>query len=173
MREIEEQLFSLLEKKDGYSRVPIQNIWRALDVVKDEAVDWKVRDFRGMSFLHRAVKSEDFVLVAAVLDKAPQLLNSLSSCLETPLMMACSLGNTDIANFLIDQGADTRRADVHGETAFDHARTAWSDHLNSGIGGYYKRKFNDQETDAHWQLMQRLKKLSGGNKKNTPRMPKM
>jgi len=66
-----------------------------------------IRNFRNVSILNRAVKRGSLSAVQAVLKAHPELVNAKAARIgATPLHWAVIRNHSDIAEFLIDKGAD-------------------------------------------------------------------
>lgn len=61
--------------------------------------------------LHDAVQRKDFPAVREFLAKDVKSVNSLDGDERTPIFWACSSGNAEIAQFLLEKGADVNAKD--------------------------------------------------------------
>ena len=71
--------------------------------------------------IHQAASSRDMERIKYLLEKDPKLLNKLDSFKRTPLHWATDMGNRNIAEFLINRGADVNIKDKFGKTPLDYA----------------------------------------------------
>ncbi|KAF5286938.1 hypothetical protein FQR65_LT12397 [Abscondita terminalis] len=91
------------------------------DIVKfliDEGADVGLIDCDGMTAFHCACKSADIDVVKKMRPKVADINLQRNFDKKCALHLAFTNENKDIAQFLIDEGADVNLADEHGQTAF-------------------------------------------------------
>ena len=82
----------------------------------------KVRNYRDENFnsnLHIAVLNDSIKLVKYFLSKRKKNINAKNNKGQTSLHLACSNGNEDIINLLIQNGANIDALDLKGNKPFD------------------------------------------------------
>jgi hypothetical protein len=88
-----------------------------------ELCDWRAdveaRDRHGMTALHVCAYATMSAVCSRELINRKADLNAASDFGYTPLMIACIYRRVDIARLLLAAGADKRRVDVYGRTAWD------------------------------------------------------
>ena len=93
-------------------------------IINDPNLDNKLiknknyRDAENNSNLHIAVKNNSIELVKYFLNKRYDL-NDVNKKGQTALHLACELGNEDIINLLVENGANTQIRDNKGRKPFD------------------------------------------------------
>lgn len=70
-----------------------------------------------MEQLIQAIRQGDLDSIKAILQAQPDLINKRGVGGFTPLILVAYLGNTQITNYLLEQGADINGRDVAGNTA--------------------------------------------------------
>lgn len=86
------------------------------------AIPFIIRNFRSISILNRAVKHGALSTVQAMLKAHPELVNAKDSRIgATPLHWAVIRNHSDIAELLIDKGADVNAVDKFGMTPLHKA----------------------------------------------------
>lgn len=70
-----------------------------------------------MDQLFNAIRKGDLAGIKSLLTAQPNLINGQDARGFTPLIMATYTGNTEIAHYLLNQGADVNGRDAAGNTA--------------------------------------------------------
>ncbi|KAF5286936.1 hypothetical protein FQR65_LT12395 [Abscondita terminalis] len=86
-----------------------------------EGADVNSTDCDGMTAFHYACLSEDIGIVKKMYPNVTDINLQCSLYKTSALHLAFANKNTDIAQFLIDEGADVNLIDCNGMTAFHHA----------------------------------------------------
>lgn len=89
----------------------------------------KMKDAGGYTALHIAAQFNPEIC-ALLIDKKAKV-DAVSKRKETPLMIACTYGNAEQVNMLLEAGADTSLTNWNGETALHCVAASW---LKSGDG---------------------------------------
>jgi len=71
--------------------------------------------------IHIAVQKGDMALVKAVLEEYPGQIEILNTSQSTPLIVAASLGYTQVVSILLDKGANIQAVNKWGRTALHYA----------------------------------------------------
>jgi|GEM_PF-5348093 len=64
--------------------------------------------------LYKAIRSGNLNQIKNIIEKDPQLINIENELKESPLIYALSLNKLDIAEYLINNGADVNKVDING-----------------------------------------------------------
>ena len=97
--------------------------------------------------IHQAASSRDMERIKYLLEKDPNLLNKLDSFKRTPLHWATDMGNRNIAEFLINRGADVNIKDKFGKTPLDYA----IDNATDGFDEIEQTSVIPAETTVAWK----------------------
>lgn len=71
--------------------------------------------------LHRAVVNNDIDLVKSLINRGEDINSGKWTKRSTPLMLAAQNGNLEIAQILLDAGADPGKRSISGSTALHYA----------------------------------------------------
>jgi len=71
--------------------------------------------------LHSSIRNGELEIVKDLIEKDNSIINSPNHLQSTPLIVAASLNQIEISNYLIDKNADLDLANVHGNTAIHYA----------------------------------------------------
>ena len=81
-----------------------------------------MRNEHNSTLLHYAAYYNSISCLSLLLRFAPHFLDAVDNYNETPLMMAVMKDKIDAVEMLLQAGADSRKKNKYGRTAFDRAR---------------------------------------------------
>lgn len=115
-------------------------------------------DLRGFSPIHCAVYNNHFDAVDVLLKWTPRIssnprcdVDQRSSYSETPLHIACMRGHSQMAQFLVESGADPHRVDRDGNTCLHFACGGDSAELLHWLLGQLELASRKDETNQYGQ----------------------
>ncbi len=94
----------------------------AIDLLVAHGLDLTWTNREGLSALDVAIKNRRHDIIEACIDAGVSLTTTRRRSGLTPLMLAASFGDIEMAEFLLERGASLEDTDKRGTTAIEYAR---------------------------------------------------